>query len=727
MILPVNQRKISVFISMISAVVVAAFLFIVSPNSAAAALLINRPLYIGLNSGLVGYWSFDGPDMANVTAYDRSGNANNGTLTNGPTRAVGRIGQALEFDGADDRVDISSPSFNGAEPFTISVWIKPASLGEGSLGRIMSFNNATTDDLRMGVGPLVNFSPNGGAGGDCDSNNITLNVWVHVVFTLSSTGVCTFYIDGVNQTFDSSGQTIGASTSFSIGNLVGGVTRTFDGPIDEFRFYNRILSPDEIKRLYKIGATLKVNKPNYVGLDNGLVGYWSFDGPDMAGNTAYDRSGQNNHVSSTGSNMPTRSAGKIGQGLKFDNANDYIEITSFARGGNFTWAGWIFPITTGGGDKGRLFNNGITGAIQVGLYVSGSPTPYIELTTNTGVWRSPSGSIELNKWQHVAVVFDSTSTNNDPVFYINGSLVSTSEFTTPTNTPSDNVLLTIGNNPNTELTRTFDGTLDEMRAYNRALSADEIKRLYKIGATLKVNKPNYVGLNSGLVGYWSFDGPDMYNNTALDRSGQGNNGTLTNGPTRKVGRIGQGLEFDGSNDYVDIANESNFDFERTQPFSYSLWTKPKAGDTSISLAFGKILNSGNFTGWALLTNYDYSSNTEVAGRLAVALINISGTTNAIGIEADSKINDGGWHHYTVTYDGSSFASGIKIYEDGISLALNVASDSLTGSILNNVNVEIGDRDSGASSLNYPGLIDEVRIYNRALSGDEIKRLYNLGR
>ncbi|KKT58929.1 MAG: protease Do, partial [Parcubacteria group bacterium GW2011_GWC1_45_13] len=90
-------------------------------------------------------------------------------------------------------------------------------------------------------------------------------------------------------------------------------------------------------------------------------------------------------------------------------------------------------------------------------------------------------------------------------------------------------------------------------------------------------------------------------------------------------------------------------------------------------------------------------------------------------------NDGGWHHYTVTYDGSSFASGIKIYEDGISLALNVASDSLTGSILNNVNVEIGDRDSGASSLNYPGLIDEVRIYNRALSGDEIKRLYNLGR
>src|SRR3989337_2906315 len=124
MILPVNQRKISVFISMISAVVVAAFLFIVSPNSAAAALLINRPLYIGLNSGLVGYWSFDGPDMANVTAYDRSGNANNGTLTNGPTRAVGRIGQGLSFDGSNDYVSFgNASSLNPATAITISAWI----------------------------------------------------------------------------------------------------------------------------------------------------------------------------------------------------------------------------------------------------------------------------------------------------------------------------------------------------------------------------------------------------------------------------------------------------------------------------------------------------------------------------------------------------------------------------------------------------------------------------
>src|SRR3989338_6275632 len=125
MILPVNQRKISVFISMISAVVVAAFLFIVSPNSAAAALLINRPLYIGLNSGLVGYWSFDWPDMAGNVAYDRSGQGNKSTLTNGPTRAVGKIGQALDFDGGNDYVSVADPAADvGTANLTLALWIK---------------------------------------------------------------------------------------------------------------------------------------------------------------------------------------------------------------------------------------------------------------------------------------------------------------------------------------------------------------------------------------------------------------------------------------------------------------------------------------------------------------------------------------------------------------------------------------------------------------------------
>src|SRR3989344_5969120 len=49
-------------------------------NDAHAGTILQRPLYIGLNQGLVGFWSFDAPDMAGVTAYDRSGQNNTGTL-----------------------------------------------------------------------------------------------------------------------------------------------------------------------------------------------------------------------------------------------------------------------------------------------------------------------------------------------------------------------------------------------------------------------------------------------------------------------------------------------------------------------------------------------------------------------------------------------------------------------------------------------------------------------
>jgi hypothetical protein len=98
-------------------------------------------------------------------------------------------------------------------------------------------------------------------------------------------------------------------------------------------------------------------------------------------------------------------------------------------------------------------------------------------------------------------------------------------------------------------TALWNGAIDDVRIYNRALSADEIKRLYKIGGTARINT-SIPGPTNGLVGYWTFDGKDMSGVQAYDRSGNGNHGTLTNGPMRRIGKIGQALEFDGSDDLV---------------------------------------------------------------------------------------------------------------------------------------------------------------------------------
>src|SRR5882724_7272210 len=99
---------------------------------AQASFILNKPSALGLNNGLVGWWTFDGKDMAGNYAFDKSGNGNRGTLTgtNGlPVRTVGKIGQGLSFDGVDDNVNVGDiDALDGASQFTISAWVYQRSL-----------------------------------------------------------------------------------------------------------------------------------------------------------------------------------------------------------------------------------------------------------------------------------------------------------------------------------------------------------------------------------------------------------------------------------------------------------------------------------------------------------------------------------------------------------------------------------------------------------------------
>src|SRR3989344_8284078 len=257
------------------------FAFWVLPFKAAeAALIIQAPKYIGLKNGLVVYWSFDGKDMAGVTAYDRSGQNNNGTLTNGPTRAIGKLGQGLSFAGtAYVNVGTNSlPADNVAK--TISYWIKfssaPSSaavvfqMENGNNGTYSGFHTLTgCSGVSMGTwkwgGPFL----------VCTAIPAT-NTWHHYVYTYDGS-THSLYLNGVLVT-TGSGATQSSTPATAYINTD---AEHFNGLIDDVRIYNRALSGDEIKRLYRIGATLKINTSiNNDSLTRGLVGYWSFDGKD---------------------------------------------------------------------------------------------------------------------------------------------------------------------------------------------------------------------------------------------------------------------------------------------------------------------------------------------------------------------------------------------------------------------------------------------------------------
>src|SRR6185436_957349 len=146
--------------------------------------------------------------------------------------------------------------------------------------------------------------------------------------------------------------------------------------------------------------------------------------------------------------------------------------------------------------------------------------------------------------------------------YVNGASVASTATTNP-NVPT--TASSIGGN-NTGA-NPFKGFIDDVRFYNRALSAAEITQLYKQGASklgVTVAPAPNSPFSNGLVGYWTFDGKDTNwaANTTADKSGQGNTGRMTNMSTTTspaLGKIGQGLKFDGADDNVvasDVASYS---------------------------------------------------------------------------------------------------------------------------------------------------------------------------
>ncbi|MDO8728838.1 MAG: LamG domain-containing protein [bacterium] len=696
--------------------------FVAFVPNAHAALIIQAPKYIGLTNGLVGYWSFDGKDVAGVTALDRSGNNNNGTLTGGPTRAIGKIGQGLSFDGFNDYVNTgiaNLPSTNA--PKTFSLWVYrrsstsgvPLSIGGNSCNVEYFRGNGTL--YKCGDSPIV--SPN---------IFVSNNVWTHIVYTFDGT-TNKLYLNGALNGSSVTAHDAGAITNSNIGRRSIGSTYEFDGEIDDVRVYNRALTGDEIKRLYRIGATLKINTSiNNDSLKNGLVGYWSFDGKDVAGVTALDRSGNNNNGTLTGG--PTRAIGKIGQGLSFDGVDDVVSVTQSASINDLdtvTVSAWVYARSSGGGGCGRIVdkvNASADGGFQ--FHICGSPaTSYMEFDaprwqTTNGAWITANDTLGFNGWHHVAVTYDYSSTANDPKLYLDGTFIASSEFATPAGTKAtgETETLNIGNRNN--LQRTWNGLIDDVRVYNRALTGDEIKRLYRIGATLKINTSiNNDSLKNGLVGYWSFDGKDVAGVTAYDRSGQNNNGTLTNGPTRAIGKIGQGLSFDGTNDYVTMGTPSTLKPIIVSVTGWIRVTGPANGDGAPNNSSGIF----NFTKnadpwWAYGLQADGTNGTPNYQVYTFHVATGGVKTELTATLSSSYLNQ--WHFVAGTYDGAV----MNIYIDGEYMNSTPKSGDIdyTSAYLASIG-SWGGTDEFAN-----GQIDDVRVYNRALSADEIKRLYKIG-
>jgi hypothetical protein len=473
----------------------------------------------------------------------------------------------------------------------------------------------------------------------------------------------------------------------------------FNGQIDEVRIYNRTLSVTEVNVQYYSGLAAKMKAIS----NNGLVGYWPFE--EGVGTNAGDMSGSNNGGTITGA---TWVDGKRGKALSFNGSSTYLSAATVpvTATDNWTMSAWVNPasfttddmaVVANGYDDG-ITGNGFTFVINNGQLKG----LYCGLVYFDSGYTFPA----TNTWYHVVLLRD----NGVAKFYVNGVQTANTYSAMAPTTPTQ---FRIGSATGT---RFFSGKIDEVRIYNRVLATGEISSVYSVGAT-KFNASQNNQLASGLVGLWSFNGADMNGTTAYDRSGNGNDGTLVNGPTPAEGRVGQGLSFIKANSQKITATSSS-SLNITGPLSISAWVK-----------LNSLPTASNFAN--IISKYDIGANAggydfrifNNAGTYQIGLITYNGTTGGSNQDYNLTPFIGQWVHLAAVYDGANSI----VYVNGAE-ATRVANS--VNPIANTKLLNIGNHGiyNGSELSRYlDGKMDEVRLYNRALSASEVSRLYNLAR
>ncbi len=412
----------------------------------------------------------------------------------------------------------------------------------------------------------------------------------------------------------------------------------------------------------------------------GLVGHYLF-----TGNTN-DISGSGNNGTNNGATLTTDRFGNSNSAYSFNGTSAFISIPNVAQAGNsarsvFCWVKFSSTnpncvISTGNTSaNGNSFNLVVnyTDPNQHNLGVMGFYNDF---------YPTNNATINDNAWHLIGTTYDGASNIKT---YVDGNLDNSGTITF--NTAGQINYIGKANAVSDE--NYFDGLIDDILFYNRALTNSEVLQIF--------NNTSCIIPTSGLVGQFPFSG------NANDISGNGNNGT-NNGATLTTDRFGNtnsAYLFNGTSSFISVPNVAQ---SGNTARSILCWVKFSSTNPNCVISTGNTSANGN--SFNLVVNYTDPNQHNLG---------VMGFYNDFYPTNNATINDNAWHLIGTTYDG---AGNIKTFVDG-----NLDnSGTITFNTAGQINY-IGKANAVSDENYFDGIIDDVLLYNRALTTTEVSDIF----
>jgi len=641
-------------------------------------LIIVSSVYADLTTGLVAHYPFNG------NANDESGNGYDGTV-NGASLTEDRfnnISSSYYFDGNDDITfgDILDIVFE-SDTFSISVWCKrDADCNDNGMIIEKWYDYTTNSNSAFVVFPDRFQTIGTGTPYNVLFPVLDTETWVNLTLTILNGNLNIYQ----NSSLVSSDTNINCNPSekpLMVGGFWAHLSNYyFKGKIDDVRIYDRAISTSEIEELYHLN-----------GWDESfpdLVAYYPFNG------NADDESGNGLHGTVNGAAPAIDRFGNNDSAYQFDGDDDYIENIGGLPGitDQVSISFWIYKPGNYEDDYQKILLTGDAPS-NYGINFSQGElvTPfYFEINNDSSLITTDYPSAD--EWHHIVGVYNGSNVE----FFID-------KFSKGSNTCSGNVIplspLRIGWGYNLEY---FQGKIDDVRIYDRAISTSEIEELYHLNG--------WDNLGSGLVAHYPFSG------NAYDGSGNGNHGSV-NGAAPASDRFGNNnsaYQFDGVDDYLQCNHIDATTFGENESFSFSYWFFQENADIPIwNGSISKMTSANPARGY----QSGIKENKIVFEYRAGSVAN----PNVIHVFDTVEYVPDLWYNVVAICDKQN--DQITLYVNGEEKAVYNASWISESSADSNY-LYFG-RLRGTPRY-WMGKIDDIRIYDRVLSEAEITELYNVG-